>query len=333
MVSEVFAYEKLENGIKIWRCYSYDEQVLLPDFLEELPVVELAPYLFSAHMDQDTLRGRRLAGTVKLASVDGKFTESEDSLPPEVCGMKLGIVGLPKTVKRIGRYAFYNCSHLKRIEFYSGIEDLGSGLFTGCHHVEELAVHVMEDGTSCFRQILTELAEEMRVDYYENDAYCRLIFPEYFEEGGEDTPAKNTKITYHGSGLHFRNCFKENRFQFAWYDERFIRAQSWDRGELVLELALLRLLYPVELSDPAKSIYVNYMLDHLYEAGAYILTTKNMSQLIWFLDYETFRNGITADLLEHLTELARKMENMEAVSFLMERKHQKFPPKAKCFDL
>lgn len=38
---------------------------------------------------------------------------------------------LPETVRKIGRYAFYNCRNLRKITFFSQIQDIGCGAFTG----------------------------------------------------------------------------------------------------------------------------------------------------------------------------------------------------------
>lgn len=337
--AEVFAYEVLQDSVRLWRCFSYDKRAQLPEILEGLPVTELAPYSFSRHMDAKELPVLASAGRLRYGTRDGQAWTEERQLPPELCGLELEAVSLPSGLQKIGRYAFYNCNGLKRLSFYSSLSDLGSGLFTGCHHVGELAVRIVEGKPSCFQAILSELVEELRVDYYEKGQYCRLVFPEFFEEGGEDTPARNTKVIVHGSGMRFRNCFKEKRFQFGWYDERFDQARFLEKPELTLELALERLMHPLELSEHGRRTYEAYVRQHLLEAGIWMLENKETKALVWLLETTDFAGAaefteaVTPQLLEQLTEAARKKQRTEAVSYLMDLKHRKFRPKAKNFDL
>ena len=217
--------------------------------------------------------------------------------------------------------------------FYSCLSDLGAGLFTGCHHVTELSVTVVKDSYSCLRTFLTEIPEELRVEYVENGQYCRLIFPEYYEEGGEDTPAKNTKVIYHGSGLHFRNCFKDGRFQFGWYDDRFFRAQSIDGDELALEFALNRLIYPLELNQNHRNNYETYIKAHLSDAVKWLLDHDHMEHVHEMLEDPSYKETVNVNLLDEWIGYAGKKKKPEAVSVLMDLKHRMFRPTRKNFDL
>ena len=63
-------------------------------------------------------------------------------------------------LKKFGRYAFYNCRNLRRIQFYNTLKDIGAGAFTGCHKVREIDVTFVENEKSCLRELLMELPEE-----------------------------------------------------------------------------------------------------------------------------------------------------------------------------
>ena len=45
---------------------------------------------------------------------------------------------------------------------------------------------------SCFRELLIEIGEEQEVMYHCPDGDAKLIFPEYFEEAVENTPARTS---------------------------------------------------------------------------------------------------------------------------------------------
>ena len=74
------------------------------------------------------------------------------------------------------------------------MQDLGAGALTGCHRMEQIAVETDEKGESSLRDFLTELPETLCVDITIDGEYGRFWFPEFFEEGVENTPAGSWKI-------------------------------------------------------------------------------------------------------------------------------------------
>lgn len=74
------------------------------------------------------------------------------------------------------------------------MQDLGAGALTGCHRMEQIAVETDEKGESSLRDFLTELPETLCVDITIDGEYGRFWFPEFFEEGVENTPARILKI-------------------------------------------------------------------------------------------------------------------------------------------
>ena len=158
-------------------------------------------------------------------------------LPPPLRGERLEEIVLPLTVRRVGRYCFYNCGNLRRLEFHGGLSDWGSGAFTGCHGVRSLRVYADVDGRSHLKDVLDELREELEVEYFMEPAggssraeqsesiidrrkngapgFARLIFPEFYEEGMENTPARILENHVHGSGILYRNCFRGRALDFA----------------------------------------------------------------------------------------------------------------------
>ena len=53
---QAFAYERKGNSAVIRRCFSRDTKAAVPGMIDGLPVTELAPYAFSAHLDQQHAR-------------------------------------------------------------------------------------------------------------------------------------------------------------------------------------------------------------------------------------------------------------------------------------
>ena len=87
---------------------------------------------------------------------------------------------------------------------------------------------------------------------YRAPVTARLMFPEFYEEGVENTPARILETHVHGSGILYRNCFQGRKIDFYQYDNAFPHAMAQESGEFVLQLALWRLRYPKELSERAR---------------------------------------------------------------------------------
>lgn len=58
-----------------------------------------------------------------------------------------------------------------------------------------------------FGNFFLELREEQYVNYHSKQGEARLVFPEFFEEAVENTPARILETHTHGSGMWYRNCF------------------------------------------------------------------------------------------------------------------------------
>ncbi len=353
--AQSFAYEIRGNSAVILRCFLRDGRVEIPEHIGGYPVTELGAYAFSAH-----------------------FEEKQVVFPPALCGEQLEEIALPATIRRVGRYCFYNCGNLRRIEFHGELSDWGSGAFTGCHGVRNLRVYTDADGRAHLKDVLDELREELEVEYFTGTAgedraidrisgdrdgglsgthsasgFARLIFPEFYEEGVENTPARILENHVHGSGILYRNCFRGRALDFAQYDALFPHAKAWESGELVLRMALARLRSGQGLTQKSKEQYEQYLTEHAAEAGSWLLGQRDLEGVQFLLSLaEQGKSGrgtggdgeakdgaagktdestpstpgqrerrIPDTLVQTLLEEASRMQYMEAVSFLMEYGH------------
>lgn len=187
----IYLYKRNKTGICIDRVYGYDTIVELPDMLEGFSVTELGAYIFSDHIDSTELK--MMQEKENFCTENGRATRPEDDMP-QAAGNRVEEIRLPRQLRKIGRYAFYNCFHLKKLTFYGKMQDLGAGALTGCHRMEQIAVETDEKGESSLRDFLTELPETLCVDITIDGEYGRFWFPEFFEEGVENTPAGFWKI-------------------------------------------------------------------------------------------------------------------------------------------
>ncbi|MCI5650080.1 MAG: leucine-rich repeat protein [Fusicatenibacter sp.] len=324
--SQSFLYEIRRDHVIIWRCFSGDVCAVVPKEIEGYPVKELAPYAFSEHQDPADRKNK-----IRSEGVLGNTEEL-----PMLCGGRLEEIILPETLERVGRYCFYNCENLKRISFCGGIRDWGSGTFTGCHRIHSLEVRMDEEGKSTWKDVLSEIREELDVDYFcgggENTKYAKLVFPEFFEEGVENTPARILETHVHGSGLYYRNCFVQRVFQFGEYDSRFDYAAADESRELLLRMAIGRLRYPYQLSEKAKRTYGGYLCRERSAAAKEILRLGDPEALLWFLEYlqaekEELTDADKQALLDEMKADASRCQNPWAISRLMDFEHKNRPKK------
>lgn len=322
----IFLYEQGTKGIRIARVFGISEIVDIPEEIQGQKVTELGAYAFSDRMDRGEFQ--EIFSNGRLCREDGSPVPSEKGLS-EIAGESLKELFLPASLTKIGRYAFYNCGNLRKLRFYSSLCDLGAGALTGCHKIERLEVEVRQDGTSILRELLSELPEELRVDMKKEGTEGRFWFPEFFEEGVENTPARILENHVHGSGIRYRNCFIHKSLNIKEYDRLFAYARAWEQEKAVTALAMDRVLYPMELSKAAKEQYVDYLKEHIQTAVSLLAKEKKYSAAGIILE-ETLP---CRETLDKLLDRAEKEGDTECVSLLMDHLHRHTKKKRKVFEL
>lgn len=341
-----FIYTRIKDEIRIDKIEDPEAVIYVPEQFEDCPVTELGSYVL-AHSAVEEIH-------------------------------------LPPYVRKIGAYGFYECEQLKRIYCYSRALDLGAGLFAGVPAAEYLDITEFPGERSCLKEMLAELRQTLRVQLHQmpaaalgkdtvpvsgnepekmpvsgdtvDEMEARLIFPEYYEDSVENTPARIVSIETHGCGHRYRYCFAGRVFQYRGYDELFPHVQVQEKEELVTELALGRLMYPRELSEKFREHYLDYVREHWKTAGRLLIQADRMQRnrvsnlepgkLPWLVDEvlnaaagdrqdmsgadEAAKELVNAaqtsvnlaDQLGELTSLAQEAGDTEMVSWLMERRHR-----------
>lgn len=282
-------YTLTENGARVDRVLDPGTVVIIPEEIEMQPVTELAAYVLA--------------------------------------GSDVEELHLPPALKKIGAYAFYNCERLKRISCYGRIHDLGTGMFAGGKGAEFLDFYQFEGEKSYLKDMLTELHQTLRVRIH-GAQEARLIFPEYFEESVEHTPARILSTLTHGCGHRYRYCFNNREFQYRDYDEVFPHVRVQESEALVMELALGRILYPCGLTETNRQMYQSYVKEHWELAGRLIVETDSRKQdscnnldrglMPWFAEHYIEAPAQTQKLIE----AAQAAGDTEAVSWLMDFRHE-----------
>lgn len=304
-------YEENGDSVKILRCYGECSQIVLPETISGRKVTELGDYIFSGDMrgtpagklweaDEEPGSAARAgagglpgsaAGTGAGGSVESPGINMAGLQP--ACGERLKEIRLPSGLRKIGRYAFYNCYGLKKLSMYSTISDIGAGAFNGCRMIEELEIGVVKGERSCLKEVLAELNESLTVDYrqLEKDAdgqlgctgRASLFFPVFYEEAVENTPARILETHVHGCGHRYRYAFDGTEFKFREYDSLFIHAKTQEPPARAAALAMGRLRFPLELTEKASLMYREYLILHPEEAAACLLKKDSMDEWKWFV--------------------------------------------------
>ncbi len=311
-----FAYE-IKNGCAVVRrCYDFGNEAEIPSEIDGHPVTELGAYAFSAHMDREQFWHELGNRTVKIwnpETGEQEVSEPDAETVPGLQGMQVETVRLPEGLRKIGAYAFYNCNALSELHFHSSLKDLGAGLFTGCHHLRRLNVTLDETETSCLKEILIEVPEKMAVTV-EGQLRAKLLFPEFFEESVENTPARILMTHMHGSGMNFRNSFYMKKLDFRAYDACYYMAKAEEDFDTVLEMTLNRLQYPVGLSEDRREDYESWLNGHLVQAFEKAVDHRDLDMLMWLTEHEKPDDGLLSQ-----TAIAASDGFPEGVAYLQDR--------------
>lgn len=309
MEQQEFAYETTEQGIRILRCYGKSGCVRIPEQIEGQPVTELAAYAFAREMDSEPENASGLSC---------------------ICGEHLEELYLPETIRRLGRYIFYNCIQFRKLSFYSNIAFMGAGAFTGCERLSELEMQEVPEEKSCLREILSDLKQAVQVRVYQSE-YCRyeLIYPEFYEEAEENTPARIINTVTHGMGIQYRNAFRDTRVIFSEYDKLFEMGKYNVDLTNAIRIVAARLRYPVELEETASRAYTVFLTEHLEQASDVFLKAEDREKLRWLA--EAFIT--TKEQMELLIKSAMEQEETEILSMLMDIRHKRFSERKKKFSL
>ena len=316
-------YREKSGGIEILRCFGIEGRVEIPGMIDDKLVISAAPYAFSSHMDEK--EDLKNASLWEVSDSLG-FSREEHVL----AGNDVEEIVFPHTLKEIGRYIFYGCGNLKKLEFSDSLMQIGCGAFTGCHALEKLTVHMRQGKKSGVKEMLGEMWQRIDVNFLyeyeedgieksdimhrrENKSEARLVFPEHYDEAVENTPARILYTEYHGSGSNYRQCFYDKELNYQEYDRLFEMAVAMDKLEVLVDMSFGRLEFPYELTGKARENYREYIRKNLGDIAEYLVKQEDMhrlevisSQKLWTLE------GIDSAL-----DCASKRKETEVSAFLM----------------
>ena len=306
------------DGIVILRALSADKTAVLPETLWGLPVTELEHHAFVPN------RPVSEGETVRIACGPMPTEQPDNS--------RLEDVTLPSTLRRIGDYAFYNCTALRRLRMHDAVTDWGGLIFMNCRKLDTLFLRMTGERTRALGCFVGELSRELDVTLVDPAGEtARLIFPEYRENLDENCPNHYFDYTITGGGYPYHHGFRDNTFSTIDFDrlwEKYLKVNH-DDGT-ALRLAWWRLRQPWKLSEDAAAAYGKYLREHGEEALAWLLEQRDTEGLNWLLKHVE----LSREILSTGCELARQQNAAEAQVLLLEQMHRLVPVgRRKTFDL
>lgn len=340
-MSELIEYIDKFEYVILYRMYCSGHVAEVPSAICGKPVREVADHIFSDEpsvMYPSSSIRRAIPSDGLWVPYEGNPEEFRKTGPDALCGRNLAEVLLPEGIISVGNYAFYGCDNLKAVTFPGSLTRIGSGLFYSCQRMRRLtfiAPGSMKGGTDDFtppllQEVLEAINQEVEVVVRQRSGkeLYRLLFPEFYEEPKENTPARVIQVIWHGSGYQYRQCFMSRKLEFHKYDEILPAAIPQETPETLIRLCLGRLKTPVHLSASGKEVYLSCLKDMTADLWDFISSDQETDLCEWLevLDHAGF---YTSDLIDLYIEKASGLRRGDASAYLMDLRHRKFSPARK----
>lgn len=293
-----------ESGVTILRAVTCDENAVLPDELSGLPVTKLSDRAL-AH-GAKPLEGEevRVLGGAESGDWDNRSIRS---------------LSLPRSLESVGDYAFMNLKSMETLRLYDAVQSIGSASFMNCRLFSRLELtRLSHDQGPALAAIVGSLPQELDAAVYNADGSAyRLIFPEYYENYTENSPAHHFELKIVGGGYAYHGVFRAKKLHLPEYDalwRDYIAAEHDE--ESALRLAYYRLRYPAELSDRAREQYASFLRLHMPEALSLAMRERDSSGLRILLGL----GELDAPTLEAAMNESRALRFTEATALLLEQR-------------
>ena len=136
MIPITITYTPYAEGVKIIGVTGRAAEIRIPDHIDSLPVIAIAPYAFAVQTEAEVNETETPA---QLSFVEGEDMPRKAPLK-EVTGEALKRLYLPDTIREMGAYAFGGCSALEVIHLPEHLAVLPDHLFAGCISLKQIAL-------------------------------------------------------------------------------------------------------------------------------------------------------------------------------------------------
>ena len=195
------------------------------------------------------------------------------NVPEEIDGVRVEAIGnhsfsgrndivsvsLPESIRTLYGFAFHNCRNLKKISLYDSIDDYYDGVCRQCDSLRDIEIVLKRGWFEVVRNFLADFDGNLRFKLTLPDGEKALLtFPGYVYDFNENTMARTIQFSIAGSGMFYRECVDRRSMDYRGYDRLFEKALI-DGNAVSEDIAIGRLLYPVELSENFRNMYESYV--------------------------------------------------------------------------
>ena len=168
-------------------------------------------------------------------------------------------VSLPESIRTLYGFAFHNCRNLKKISLYDSIDDYYDGVCRQCDSLKDIEIVLNRGWFEVVRNFLADYDGTLRfmLTLSDGSRSC-LTFPAYVYDFNENTMARTIQFSIAGSGMFYRECVDRRSMDYRGYDRLFEKALI-DGNAVSEDIAIGRVLYPVELADGFRDMYESYI--------------------------------------------------------------------------
>ena len=274
-------------------------------------------------------------------------------IPDEIDGIRVESIGshafsarddivsvqIPETVRILRSYVFHNSRNLRKISIHDSIDDYYDGVVRQCDSLEEVDITIDRSWFEVMRNFLADSDRAIRFVIHDKSVTASdldrenagtkgidamLSFPGYVYDFNENTMARTIQFSIAGAGYAYRECVDRRKIDFRQYDSLFAKAMI-DGGSICQDIAIGRLLYPLELDERFERAYAEYVRDN----GADILKrfidlavkdTEQMAFLGKLLEKEDKTYDLFSDKdIEKAVEYASTKDSPAVTSLFMEK--------------
>ena len=315
-----------EDGIQLLRVYGTSARIRIPEQIAGRTVKEIGAYCFSKRKFMSTeiwyteytngkertapYRGEECIQTCDLQEISERYVEE---------------VSLPDTVEKVGSFAFYNCTCLRKLAFGSRLREIGSDAFMNCLKLHQLQVRAHVTEPTGLKQILAQVKWNVEVSFEKILGECEaiLLYPEYEESYDEIGPAHIFELNLTGEGFRARQCFTDGKVELTFYDEIFPQACVEEAESLLIQMAWDRLLYRETVEDAAAKRYEIYVKERTGKLIKKLIEQKKLSQLSLLFAWKY----VTKTQAEEAVALASEAEWAEGTVSLIQWSRELEPVK------
>ena len=277
-------------------------------------------------------------------------------------------VELPKSIRALRAFSFFNCKALREFTLWDSVEDYYDGSLRQCLALSRITVYFeREENYQIVRDILgdsdrrlqfhlylldgsrnintdsvvtssgTATSSREKADSYERNSSVRsstkelsLLFPGYVDKVREDTMARQIHDTIDGCGYSYRQTVGRKRIDLRLYDKLFLRAIHDTKGAAVY-IALGRLRYPAELLDKAREDYLAFLSEEDSFSISLLISDEEWEWIEFYMDLQLF----SEEAVKLALKLLAKYENAELAARFLDYQEKHFAKEKKklLFDL